>query len=217
MHWLRLLPAYFVFLLLVSFRQCSMLIFIYMLLLLEGQTGEVWKPAEENDVSESGRTGQQIAGAQCSKVLALLPPQNFELLPHLAKFRNVPIRHDSAAAVPQTCCMARNLTEYSSINADCLFQPPNIRGCTSIYTQKQTVTQTSAELLMQHARFCKSATRCRLQLIHSIPLCFESVRNIIKTVSLTQLCFIQQLHVAALIESHQSINAVIKRRVKMHL
>jgi len=31
----------------VSFHQCSTLIFIYMLLLLEGQTGEAWKPSKK--------------------------------------------------------------------------------------------------------------------------------------------------------------------------
>jgi hypothetical protein len=31
----------------VSFHQCSILIFIYMLLLLEGQTGEAWKPSKK--------------------------------------------------------------------------------------------------------------------------------------------------------------------------
>jgi len=37
----------FLFPLSVSFHQCSTLIFIYLLLLLEGQTGEPWKSSKK--------------------------------------------------------------------------------------------------------------------------------------------------------------------------
>jgi len=38
----------------VSFNQCPMLVFIYMLLLPAGQTGECWEPREKNAVSKIG-------------------------------------------------------------------------------------------------------------------------------------------------------------------
>ena len=40
-------PPAFLFLQSVSFHQCAVLIFIYMLLLLEAQTGEVWEPPKK--------------------------------------------------------------------------------------------------------------------------------------------------------------------------
>jgi hypothetical protein len=43
---------YFGFPLSASFHQCSMLIFIYMLLLHEGRLGEVWEPLNSNDISK---------------------------------------------------------------------------------------------------------------------------------------------------------------------
>ena len=39
----------------ISFHQCSMLIFICMLLLQEGQTGATCEPSKSNDLSESGK------------------------------------------------------------------------------------------------------------------------------------------------------------------
>jgi hypothetical protein len=38
----------------VSFHQCSTLVFIYMLLLPEGRTGEAWEPSKSNVVTEIG-------------------------------------------------------------------------------------------------------------------------------------------------------------------
>jgi hypothetical protein len=43
----QVLRQYFRFALSVSFHQCSILIFIYMLLLPEAQTGETWKPSNK--------------------------------------------------------------------------------------------------------------------------------------------------------------------------
>jgi hypothetical protein len=48
------LSEFFGFPLSVPFRQCSILIFIHMLLLPEGQTGGIWEPSESNTVLETG-------------------------------------------------------------------------------------------------------------------------------------------------------------------
>jgi hypothetical protein len=51
----RVFFEYFSFPLPISFHQCSVLIFIYMLLLPEGQTGEAWEPFEkQSSFSEIG-------------------------------------------------------------------------------------------------------------------------------------------------------------------
>jgi len=39
----------------VSFHHCSTLIFIYMLLLAEGQTDAAWEPLKSNALSELGK------------------------------------------------------------------------------------------------------------------------------------------------------------------
>jgi hypothetical protein len=46
-HWDRFLSEYFSFPLSVSFHHCSILIFIYILLLPEGQMGEAWEPSKD--------------------------------------------------------------------------------------------------------------------------------------------------------------------------
>ena len=43
-HWYSFISAYIGFALPILFQQCSMITFIYMLLLPEGQTGEAWEP-----------------------------------------------------------------------------------------------------------------------------------------------------------------------------
>jgi hypothetical protein len=45
-HWDRFFFEYFRFLLSVSFHQCSIFIFIYLLLLPKGQTGAAWEPSK---------------------------------------------------------------------------------------------------------------------------------------------------------------------------
>jgi hypothetical protein len=50
----RLLSKYVGFLVAVLFHQCSILIFIYMLLLPEGQMGEIWEPDKNVTVPEIG-------------------------------------------------------------------------------------------------------------------------------------------------------------------
>ena len=45
--WDRFLSKYFWFHLSVSFHQCSILVFIYMLLLADRQVGEAWEPSEK--------------------------------------------------------------------------------------------------------------------------------------------------------------------------
>jgi len=56
-HWYRFFSAYVGFVLPILFQQCSMIIFIYMLLLPEGQTGEAWEPTVP--LRKSGSTGQK--------------------------------------------------------------------------------------------------------------------------------------------------------------
>jgi hypothetical protein len=51
-HWNRYLSVYFGFLLLVLLHQCSLLIFICMLL-LPGQTGEAWKASQKQSAFEN--------------------------------------------------------------------------------------------------------------------------------------------------------------------
>jgi len=46
---------YFGFPMSVSFHQCSLLVFIYTLLLSEGQTGEAWEPSKKLNSSEIGK------------------------------------------------------------------------------------------------------------------------------------------------------------------
>jgi len=46
-HWDRIFFDYFRFALSISFHQFSTIIFIYMLLLSEGQTGETWKSSKK--------------------------------------------------------------------------------------------------------------------------------------------------------------------------
>jgi hypothetical protein len=48
---------HFVFPLSTSFHQCSILIFIYMLLLPEGQAGEAWEPPKSITCPKSGSIG----------------------------------------------------------------------------------------------------------------------------------------------------------------
>jgi len=43
----------------VSFHQRSKLIFIYMLILLEEQTGEAWEPSKSYGLSEIGKHGME--------------------------------------------------------------------------------------------------------------------------------------------------------------
>jgi hypothetical protein len=51
-HWYRFLSAYFDFALPIPSLQCSMVIFIYILLLSEGQTGEAWEPTVLSEIGE---------------------------------------------------------------------------------------------------------------------------------------------------------------------
>jgi hypothetical protein len=46
------LSQYFSFSLSVSFYQCFILIFIYMLLVPEGETGEAWEPSKNSTLPE---------------------------------------------------------------------------------------------------------------------------------------------------------------------
>jgi hypothetical protein len=46
-QWDRIFSEYVRFALSITFHQCSTLIFIYMLLLSKGQTGEAWKPSKK--------------------------------------------------------------------------------------------------------------------------------------------------------------------------
>jgi len=56
-HWYKFFSAYVGFALPIPFQQCSMIIFIYMLLLPEGQKGEAWEPTVP--FRKSGSTGQK--------------------------------------------------------------------------------------------------------------------------------------------------------------
>jgi len=53
--WDKFFSEYFRFLLSVSFHLCSMLIFIDMLLLREGQTGETWEPSGKEVLFQVGQ------------------------------------------------------------------------------------------------------------------------------------------------------------------
>jgi hypothetical protein len=64
-HWYRVFSAYVGFALPIPFQQCSMIIFIYMLLLPEGQTDEAWKPTVP--FRKSGSTGQKKVRSHAEK------------------------------------------------------------------------------------------------------------------------------------------------------
>jgi hypothetical protein len=56
----------------VSFHQCSILVFIYMLLLSERQTSELWEPSKNNAVSEIGELWVGKCVTCCSAFRGLL-------------------------------------------------------------------------------------------------------------------------------------------------